>query len=79
MAGHLPALDRVALVREELAHHVDQAAAAGDEDALLAQHAIGVLSRYRCTEIVEHKLPGPIPGRGTLALRFGRFQPEAKG
>ncbi|MDV3237331.1 MAG: endonuclease/exonuclease/phosphatase family protein [Gammaproteobacteria bacterium] len=37
----------------------------------LAQHAIGVLSRFRCTEIVEHKLPGPIPGRGTLALRFG--------
>lgn len=37
----------------------------------IAQHAIGVLSRYRCTEIVEHKLPGPIPGRGTLALRFG--------
>ena len=38
----------------------------------IAQHAIGVLSRYRCTEIVEHKLPGPIPGRGTLALRFGQ-------
>jgi len=37
----------------------------------IAQHAIGVLSRFRCTEIVEHKLPGPIPGRGTLALRFG--------
>lgn len=38
----------------------------------IAQHAIGVLSRYRCTEIVEHKLPGRIPGRGTLALRFGQ-------
>lgn len=37
----------------------------------IAQHAIGVLSRFRCAEIVEHKLPGPIPGRGTLALRFG--------
>lgn len=38
----------------------------------LARHAIGVLSRYRCSEIVEHKLPGPIPGRGTLALQFGQ-------
>ena len=38
----------------------------------IAQHAIGVMSRFRCTEIVEHKLPGPIPGRGTLALRFGQ-------
>jgi len=37
----------------------------------IAQHAIGVLTRYRCTEIIEHKLPGPIPGRGTLALKFG--------
>lgn len=37
----------------------------------IAQHAIGVLSRFHCSEIVEHKLPGPIPGRGTLALRFG--------
>ncbi len=37
----------------------------------IAQHAIGVLSRFRCSEIVEHKLPGPIPGRGTLALHFG--------
>lgn len=37
----------------------------------IAQHAIGVLSRFRCTEIIEHRLPGPIPGRGTLALRFG--------
>lgn len=38
----------------------------------IAQHAIGVMSRFHCTEIMEHKLPGPIPGRGTLALRFGR-------
>ena len=38
----------------------------------LAQHALGVLSRFRCSEIVEHRLPGPIPGRGTLALRFGQ-------
>ncbi|MFN2309071.1 MAG: endonuclease/exonuclease/phosphatase family protein [Gammaproteobacteria bacterium] len=37
----------------------------------LAKHAIGVLSRFACSQIVEHKLPGPIPGRGTLALHFG--------
>ncbi len=37
----------------------------------LARHAIGVLSRYRCTEISEHRLPGRVPGRGALFLRFG--------
>lgn len=37
----------------------------------IARHAIGVLSRYKCNEIVEHRLPGPIPGRGALSVRFG--------
>ncbi|WJW75459.1 endonuclease/exonuclease/phosphatase family protein [Thiohalobacter sp. IOR34] len=37
----------------------------------IAKHAIGVLSRFQCSEIVEHKLPGPIPGRGVLAIRYG--------
>ncbi|HFD79480.1 MAG TPA: EEP domain-containing protein [Gammaproteobacteria bacterium] len=37
----------------------------------LAQHSLGVLSRYRPTGITEHRLPGRIPGRGALAVRFG--------
>ncbi len=37
----------------------------------IAQHANGLLSRYRPTEIVEHKLPGLIPGRGALMVRYG--------
>lgn len=36
-----------------------------------ARHSMGVLSRYRPTGITEHKLPGRIPGRGTMAVRFG--------
>ncbi len=36
-----------------------------------AQHSLGVLSRYRPSGITEHKLPGRIPGRGALAVRFG--------
>jgi len=38
----------------------------------IARHAIGVLSRFECSEIIEHRLPGPIPGRGALSLRFGQ-------
>ncbi len=37
----------------------------------LGQHSIGLLSRIRPTQIVEHKLPGVIPGRGVLSARFG--------
>ncbi len=37
----------------------------------IAQHGNGLLSRYRPTEIVEHKLPGMIPGRGGLLVRYG--------
>ena len=37
----------------------------------LAQHSLGLLSRYRPREIREHKLPGMIPGRGVLWVRFG--------
>ena len=36
-----------------------------------AQHSLGVLSRYRPSGITEHKLPGRIPGRGAMAVRFG--------
>ena len=37
----------------------------------LAQHSLGVLSRYKPRGITEHKLPGRIPGRGAMAVRFG--------
>lgn len=36
-----------------------------------ARHSMGVLSRYRPSGITEHKLPGRIPGRGAMAVRFG--------
>lgn len=38
----------------------------------VARHAIGMLSRFQCAEIIEHRLPGPIPGRGALSMRFGQ-------
>lgn len=37
----------------------------------LAQHGNGLLSRIRPSEISEHKLPGMIPGRGALLVRYG--------
>lgn len=37
----------------------------------LAQHGNGLLSRIRPSEICEHKLPGMIPGRGALLVRYG--------
>ncbi len=37
----------------------------------LAQHSNGLLSRIRPSKIVEHKLPGLIPGRGAIAIHFG--------
>jgi len=37
----------------------------------IAQHGNGLLSRYRPTEITEHKLPGVVPGRGALLVRYG--------
>ena len=37
----------------------------------LAHHSMGVMSRYRPTGITEHRLPGRIPGRGAMAVRFG--------
>jgi len=36
-----------------------------------AQHSTGLISRFSPTEIVEHRLPGRIPGRGALFIRFG--------
>ncbi|ABI58189.1 endonuclease/exonuclease/phosphatase family protein [Alkalilimnicola ehrlichii MLHE-1] len=37
----------------------------------LAQHSNGLLTRYRPASIDEHALPGRVPGRGALHLRFG--------
>ncbi len=36
-----------------------------------AQHSLGLLSHFRPDEVTEVKLPGVIPGRGALTLRFG--------
>lgn len=38
---------------------------------VFAQHSNGFLSRYRPAEVDDHKLPGAIPGRGALFVRFG--------
>jgi endonuclease/exonuclease/phosphatase family metal-dependent hydrolase len=40
----------------------------------LARHSTGLLSRYHPTEIVEHRLPGRIPGRGVMFIRYGSKQ-----
>jgi endonuclease/exonuclease/phosphatase family metal-dependent hydrolase len=40
----------------------------------LASHSLGVLSRFHPTGIVEHRLPGRIPGRGVLFSRYGSRQ-----
>lgn len=37
----------------------------------LGQHSTGVLSRLCPAEVIEVKLPGMIPGRGALTLRYG--------
>ena len=40
----------------------------------IASHSMGLLSRFQPTEIVEHRLPGRIPGRGALFIRYGTKQ-----
>jgi endonuclease/exonuclease/phosphatase family metal-dependent hydrolase len=37
-----------------------------------AQHSNGMLSRFKPSEITEYKLPGMMPGRGALMVRFGQ-------
>ncbi len=37
----------------------------------IAQHGLGLLSRYVPFSVSEHKLPGRLPGRGALIARFG--------
>lgn len=36
-----------------------------------AQHSNGLLSKIQPQEIIEHKLPGLIPGRGLMMTRYG--------
>lgn len=38
---------------------------------MISQHGNAILSRARPDAITEHKLPGLIPGRGVLDVRFG--------
>ena len=37
----------------------------------IAAHSNGLLSRYRPTHIHDHKLPGFLPGRGVMVVRYG--------
>ncbi|WP_420795817.1 endonuclease/exonuclease/phosphatase family protein [Ectothiorhodospira magna] len=42
----------------------------------LAKHSLGLLSRFRPHSVVEHRLPGRIPGRGALEAHFGAHHGE---
>ncbi len=42
----------------------------------LAQHSNGLLSRLSARRVDEHRLPGRIPGRGALIVRFGTEEAE---
>ncbi len=37
----------------------------------VAQHSNGLLSRLTPTRLMEHRLPGTLPGRGAIHARFG--------
>ena len=38
----------------------------------IAQHSIGFLSKIKPVDVHEHKLPGLIPGRGAMLVRYGQ-------
>jgi endonuclease/exonuclease/phosphatase family metal-dependent hydrolase len=38
----------------------------------IAQHSNGVLSRYRPLGVEQHRLPGLIPGRGAIVVKYGK-------
>lgn len=37
-----------------------------------AQHSMGILSRYPAETVTHHNLPGMIPGRGVMVLKYGK-------
>lgn len=39
----------------------------------LAQHSNAVLTRYFPSQVINHKLPGRIPGRGAIELHYGEM------
>lgn len=41
---------------------------------VIAQHSMGILSRFKAAQINEHRLPGTIPGRGALMATYGQSQ-----
>ncbi len=41
-----------------------------------AQHSKGLLSRLPAQQVIEHRLPGRIPGRGALMVHFGQQPAE---
>ncbi len=41
------------------------------EIGILTKHSNGLLSRYAPFEISDYKLPGKIPGRGAMVVRYG--------
>ncbi|WP_455203746.1 endonuclease/exonuclease/phosphatase family protein [Kaarinaea lacus] len=43
------------------------------EIGILTKHSNGVLSKYQPIEVDDYKLPGPIPGRGVMVVRYGEF------
>lgn len=40
----------------------------------IARHSMGILSRYAADTVTDHNLPGMIPGRGVMVLKFGQGQ-----
>lgn len=41
------------------------------EIGILTKHSNGLLSRYEPYEVSDYKLPGKIPGRGAMVVRYG--------
>ncbi|WP_207062908.1 endonuclease/exonuclease/phosphatase family protein [Motiliproteus sp. SC1-56] len=42
----------------------------------VAQHSNGLLSRFHPEIIEDHRLPGLLPGRGAIIVRFGAKKPQ---
>lgn len=67
-SGYLNLTEYLA-ARAEFPHWYDQT---NRNFGMFAQHSMGILSRMRAAEIREHRLPGAIPGRGALVVRYGQ-------